>query len=212
MLIGIVGELGTGKTTVLTWLGYRAYLKGRTVYANYGVKFPHIKVINPGDIIKMQNGVFLGDELWVWLDSRMAQRRKNIMLAEILRLSRKKHLDIIYTTQYWKQMDIRIRVITDIVMIPEIKSSKKCIVHVLNCSGDLISKMRFNPSVVWKLFDSYSDIYYDKETNLEEIAKQIKIDDKYKLLKSKKAKVAYIKRRFGLTNDEAYLVIDLVSI
>lgn len=39
------------------------FAKGRTIYSNYNLKFPHWIVESPEDIEEMHEGVFLGDEI-----------------------------------------------------------------------------------------------------------------------------------------------------
>jgi len=63
VLMGILGELGSGKTLALTYLALRNYsLKQRTIYSNYNLKFPHIHVKTPDDVLGMKDGFAALDE------------------------------------------------------------------------------------------------------------------------------------------------------
>jgi len=68
VLIAFVGELGAGKTLALTYLAWRNYNKGQTIYANYHLGFPFKFIDSPEKIEEMREGFFAGDELWNWCD------------------------------------------------------------------------------------------------------------------------------------------------
>jgi len=68
VLIAFVGELGAGKTLALTYLAWRNYNKGQTIYANYHLGFPFKLIDSPEKIEEMREGFFAGDELWNWCD------------------------------------------------------------------------------------------------------------------------------------------------
>src|SRR3989304_7175833 len=97
VLVAIVGELGCGKTLALTYLAWHNYInKGRQLYSNYSLKMPYTAIETTEDINDMHSGVFCGDELWLWLDSRASHSKKNRFIAAILAKSRKRDLEIIY--------------------------------------------------------------------------------------------------------------------
>ncbi len=110
--------MGCGKTLALTYLAYRNYLKGMKIFSNYWLLFPHVKIIKTSQLEKMREGFFAGDELWLWIDSRVSASKKNRVVSRILLSSRKKDVHFAYTTQSLQQVDVRIRRCTDFIAYP----------------------------------------------------------------------------------------------
>jgi ABC-type dipeptide/oligopeptide/nickel transport system ATPase component len=123
MIIGIVGELGCGKTLLLTHLGKLMHDCGYTVYSNYKLNFPH-NLIDEANILsnltKESKNIFLFDELWLTADSRKSMSLSNFILSSSVLQSRKLSCDIFYTTQHSRQVDIRIRNVTNLFFRPSI--------------------------------------------------------------------------------------------
>jgi hypothetical protein len=78
----------------------------------------------------MKETVFLGDELWKWCDSRTSvmdikasekKKIKNKIVTDILGASRKAFVTVIFTAQTIKQIDKRIRDVTDFTVYPLIR-------------------------------------------------------------------------------------------
>lgn len=120
-LIGIIGTMGTGKTLALTWLAYHQYNKfKRTVYSNYHLtQIPYIPISSKIDVKDMVDGFVALDELWFWADSRKSTSHQNRFINGILLKSRKRMLEIGYTTQSLNQIDKRIRDNTNYLVVPE---------------------------------------------------------------------------------------------
>ena len=142
VLIAIVGELGGGKTSSLTYLAWNNYYyKERNIFANYniyGIPFHPVKTL--GDLQRMipmktmtadelmarKEIFFAGDELWRWIDARTAliddkkkgRQINNKVVTDILGASRKQGVTIAYSTQTLQQVDKRIRDITDFIFYP----------------------------------------------------------------------------------------------
>lgn len=159
-LIGIVGELGAGKTLALTYLAARNRLQGKQIYANYKLNFAYVPVTNPLQISSMKEGFFAADELWTWADSRASGSKKNKFITPILAKSRKRGIHIGYTTQYFKQIDVRIRMVTDFIGIPVIsKDMKRCVLNIYtNYSGKLMKTYKFNTEDVFSLYDTNEEV------------------------------------------------------
>ena len=168
----IVSPMGAGKTLTMTMYGYHEHLLGKTVYSNYPVNFPHIPIRSPIEMADIQEGVFLGDELWSWLDSRESGSTQNKAISRILLKSRKKGYDIYHTAQFHMQPDRRLRNHTDIVIIPEFnKRSQTCIVRRYRYVGkmnvgDLMSEFKFDARPYYALYDTRGGIYSDDEDDL----------------------------------------------
>jgi len=163
MLIAILGPLGCGKTLGMTFLGlksYFAYNRRVKLYSNYhlfGVPFIYVK--SPEDIEMMHEGIFLGDELWLWLDSRASQSKKNKMISKILGKSRKRGIEIFYTTQDFSQIDKRIRKITDYFCVPMLnKSETLCTLLIYNKYMELKRCLRFRTAKIFDCYDTTEEI------------------------------------------------------
>jgi hypothetical protein len=127
VLVAIIGELGCGKTLALTFLAWHNYQnKGKKIFSNYKFKtIPFEYVSEAEDINNMHSGFFAGDELWLWLDSRSSHSKKNKFISSILIKSRKRNLEIVYTTQSFFQIDVRVRNITDFIITPVLSKSER---------------------------------------------------------------------------------------
>lgn len=165
-LVAIVGELGTGKTLALTYLAWHNYIrKGRKIYSNYHfkppIKYTPVKTVD--DINEMKSGIFCGDELWLWLDSRASHVKKNRFIAAILAKSRKRNLEILYTTQSFGQIDVRIRRLTDFILEPILtKSERVCSLYWYTRAGWFqgvpFKIMRFKTPLIWNMYDTHEEI------------------------------------------------------
>jgi len=158
--MAFVGELGAGKTLSLTYFAYLNHLKGVKVYSNYHLSFPHEKILSIEDIEGMREGFFAGDELWLWMDSRASHSKKNRAISSILLKSRKRGIQIAYTTQSFGQIDLRIRRITDFIAVPML-SPKEDWCRVLILSNPSMTKVRwlkFRTGEIFPLYDTEEEI------------------------------------------------------
>lgn len=154
MLVGIVGKMGTGKTLTLTYLAMKERKKHRKIYSNYKLNFPYKPIKNLNDFDKIRNGVFCADELWLWLDSRESGQAKNKFGSKILAKSRKRGIDVYYTTQHIMQIDARVRRVTDYLIFPQIKNGILIMemYEYYNNSMEFLKKIQVQAN---KLFDYY---------------------------------------------------------
>jgi len=169
---GIVGDIGCGKTLLMTYLGYQCYLDGYTVYANYNLKFPYIPIDQIKDIDFMQTfpNIVLIDEAWITADSRKASTYKNIALSKSVLQSRKQRADLIYTTQYANQIDLRIRQITKEFIIPEIMYwTQNDVPAIIKAEYfEAVNSFKFKEKGT-RLFDIYNThLLYDTNQVIEE--------------------------------------------
>jgi len=117
MLIGIMGKMGTGKTLTQSILGfYLAQAMKVPLNANYGLKNATL-IKNKADIWDMKSGIFCFDEIWLTLDSRLW--KDNTFLTRWINQTRKKNLLVFYTTQHIRQVELRVRNATDILIFCE---------------------------------------------------------------------------------------------
>lgn len=158
--MAIIGELGAGKTLCLTYMCYRNYLKGKKIFSNYELKFPHTKVKELDDLLNMKEGFAGMDELWLWVDCRASASKKNRVISAILLKSRKRGIHICYVTQAFRQVDVRIRNVTDFIGIPMLSPREDwCRFNVITNPGfDLVKSYTFPTAKYFQLFDTREEI------------------------------------------------------
>ena len=125
-----IGEKGSGKTLSMTIEAYKKYKQGHKIYSNYHLNFPHT-IITVNDLIDFaESGMYFGettfclDELHLWFNARRSGKQRNICFNFFLTQSSKNDCDVLYSTQYSRQVDILIRINSEIVC----KSLAKCVV------------------------------------------------------------------------------------
>jgi len=169
MIIFIPSPMGSGKTLTLTLLGYLHYLNGERIYSNYKVNYPHVPIRKPEEIEKIKNGVFLGDELWAWLDSRSSPSKINKTISKILLKSRKRGYSIYHTAQFFMQPEKRLREHSDKIIVQSFNElTGRCTITFYNYMGSgrvsqPLKSLTFNGRLVFPLYDSYQGIYGDEE-------------------------------------------------
>jgi len=113
MIIGITGQMGSGKTLFMSILAYAFSLKGVKVYSNYSLKNAQ-KLKSLNEMISISNGVLALDEIWLNIDSRFWYY--NVPITRWVNQTRKKNLLVLYTTQNFSQVDVRLRRATDLLV------------------------------------------------------------------------------------------------
>lgn len=117
----IIGRQGSGKTLLLVWFAYQAYLRGRNIYANVHLHFKN-NPLNYMDIIdcKLQNGAVLLDEIHQLLPARRSMSKRSIAICDnFLSMVRKQGLEVYGTTQTLRKVDVRFREEADYVYVCE---------------------------------------------------------------------------------------------
>jgi len=160
-LMGIIGDLGAGKTLSLVYFGYRAYLKQRKIYTNMrSLIFKDIMALTILELEDMRSGFAGLDELWLWADSRLSPSLKNRVASLILLKSRKRDMDIVYTTQHWMQIDCRIRNVTDFLIMPELSQNETfCRIKVLSYPYlSHVKTITYRTAPFFKMYDHTEEI------------------------------------------------------
>lgn len=122
MIIGFIGTRNSGKTLSMTIEAYKKYKQGYKIYSNYHLNFPYTPV-TVDDLMAFAesgmyfgNSIFLIDEIHIWFDSRASGKKRNIIFSYFLNQSSKNDIDIYYTSQFSRQVEIRMRLNTEIVV------------------------------------------------------------------------------------------------
>jgi len=117
MLVGVMGRMGAGKTLIMSILmEYLHHQLGVPLAANYGL-FGASRVFAMSDIWELNYGILGLDEIWLTADAR--QSAQNVFFSQLVNQSRKKKLILFYTTQHIRQVDVRVRNATDILIMCE---------------------------------------------------------------------------------------------
>jgi hypothetical protein len=159
--MGIIGELGSGKTLSLVYLALRNHTKRRPLFANFKlIHLPYTRVHTPDELLRMSGGFAALDELWVWADSRLSGSHKNKFVTMILSKSRKRDIHLAYTAQYFKSIDVRIRTVTDFIALPQLNSKETiCTLKIYsNPAGVLQQTYRFRTAPIFKLYDTHEEV------------------------------------------------------
>lgn len=123
-IVGVIGAMGSGKTLFATSLAFK--LKDNyKIMTNYEVSFRD-DVITPdkmGAFFDRVNKVnddtlMIIDEFHIFTDSRLSSSRHNILMSYFITQTRKQNIQLIYTTQQFGQVDVRVRDNTDLLAIP----------------------------------------------------------------------------------------------
>lgn len=119
------GELGHGKTAgaVRQTVRFHNLYPDLPVFSNTPLFKIPFEPINSPDFFFDEHPAccMLLDELWHLANSRQSMSLLNDIMTMLLIRSRKKRWRVFYTMQYWTQIDLRIRFITDRFCEPEIR-------------------------------------------------------------------------------------------
>lgn len=113
-IAAIMGKLGSGKTYTAVMLARQEHLAGRAVYANSHITFAR-QIVSWPELVSLRHGLFIWTEAHLDLDSRQAH--KHVGITAWLTQVRKLGIDIIYDTQDFGQVDVRLRNLTDMLLL-----------------------------------------------------------------------------------------------
>lgn len=116
MIIAYVGLLGKGKTLGMTAYGKQAFDEGKKILSNYKLSFGEL--VNPLELVgfEIERAELLLDEGYVLFDSRENPKAKKY-LTYFAKQSRKREVNICYTTQRLMDVDVRLRQITEKIVL-----------------------------------------------------------------------------------------------
>ncbi|MEM3859413.1 MAG: hypothetical protein QW478_08395 [Candidatus Micrarchaeaceae archaeon] len=166
-ITGIIGKLGSGKTLSLAILSYHYYRLGYHIYTNVQslkIKYGYIDEITKDFYKDDKHPKLLAiDEIYLWLDSRLSSSKRVRTYGYIIMQSRKNGFDVVYTTNYYRAVDVRIRNLTDYVIETNYKTITKDMgvltwdvydrdLMYIKTIKSLVNKEQFN------LYDTYEKI------------------------------------------------------
>lgn len=115
----IIGEYSEGKTLLMTAIGYRDYLKGIPIFANYHLEYPHTHISSMDDLETVSNGTVLLDEAWYSFDSRSFGSKTNKGGSYLLSKLSKRNCDLYLNMQSMDLIDNRFRDRLQAILIPQ---------------------------------------------------------------------------------------------
>lgn len=127
MIINVIGNIGSGKTLLLTTLAHMFYENGYYVFSNYHIDKKLIKNIEYIRTIEELNKLknepnkkkfFAVDEGQQDLDSRASLSKYNRFITKLFLQSRKYSCHIALTSQFFSAIDIRIRALSNFIIMP----------------------------------------------------------------------------------------------
>lgn len=113
MLIGIEGFLGDGKTVYMARCLKKDFEIGRDIYTNLHLKdipykfFDIDEFLNNDNNDKLRNATIGLDEITTIMDCRLSGSKSNIAFGYLVLQSRKRNVDIYYTTQSLDLVDYK---------------------------------------------------------------------------------------------------------
>lgn len=113
----IMGKPGSGKSTYGAWLAKKYLDKGYPVWSNTPIAGTYqFNLRNDAMIYDMSNGLVIIDEAGIEMDSRDFKNfPKN--LVEFFKLHRHYNLRVVVLTQYWDDVDKKVRVLCNRIAI-----------------------------------------------------------------------------------------------
>jgi len=172
MITGYIGQRNSGKTLTMTIDGYIKYTQGYKIFCNYHVNFPHTR-FEVDDLLALAesgkpipNSHFMIDEYHInFGDARSSGKARNRIISYWLNMSSKNMTDISYSTQFSRQVDIRLRLNTEIV----VESVTKSIIWATkNGNPQYVTNQRPKPTdfksicYVTNIITQFSDTSRDK--------------------------------------------------
>lgn len=121
MIIGIEGAIGSGKTVQLVRYLYKDKQMGNRVMANFKLNFGEpldvMSILEMNETHENLNNVSIGiDEITVFADCRRSMTKMNLILSYFILQTRKRNVQLYYTTQDLSMVDVRLYRHTDIVV------------------------------------------------------------------------------------------------
>jgi len=162
MIIGYVGDMGSGKTLSMIKMAYMLHLKGYSIYSNIKLNFP-FQYFSLDEILSYAendtnfvNTVFLVDEAHIFMDSRSSMTKRNMILSYFILQTRKKNVWLFFTTQYYHQIDKRLRASSNAIV--------ECSSKVLD-DGRMYALNKFNivknQKIIEKSFVFHANKYFN---------------------------------------------------
>lgn len=226
MIIGLLGNLGKGKTLTTTFLGlyYLNTLHIDRLVANYEVSGMTDYVSNPEELDKKtkelkEQGVpfiLLLDEVWAWMESRKSQQ--NDTMIEIVLNSRKRGGLVIWNSQKTHLVDKVLVENTDYWGIPnhfeawETEFNHDLATVQMIQNGNIMElgrKFEYNAEAYYDIYDTTEEVSRASEADMyEDLMEEKKEEVKQGIFKNKKELISHLTVKEDLSNAKAERLTD----
>lgn len=167
----IVGNLGSGKTFIMTLL---TYSDGRELWSNYKINSERYRQLDIIDLFDLpDNIILLMDEGYAWLESRASGNELNIYLSSVLYHSRKTFTDIYITTPDFSTIDKRFRKLVNYIIFCKHRDNflsddfKFLFYDKENHSFGSHTLLYSNAKKYFRIYDTYEKIESHRKRKLE---------------------------------------------
>lgn len=222
MIVGILGNLGRGKTISMTFLIGYFLDKSRidNVVTNYETDFTTHYVDNEKELDEMSrkndfNAIYGLDEIWAWINSRQAM--ENFDMIEFVLNSRKRGAFIIYTTQKTTQVDPILVENTDYLIVPvhqepfesDYDHDVVTIYFLKNDNYEVVNKITFNAEAYYGTYDTSEEVAGISDAEkfedlIEDLIERVKSSE----FESKKELKSYLQLHKDLSINKSEAVAD----
>lgn len=114
-IASITGPNGSGKTAYAVTLLERAHNEGQKIFTNMnGLKLPHTKIGNVRDLLKVEDGVLLIDEVSTALSSVGASAHTFLEVTQMVQTMRHRRASLWWTAPTWKRGALMLREVTQV--------------------------------------------------------------------------------------------------
>lgn len=219
MIIGLIGNLGRGKTLGMTMLGHYLYHESKlnNVVANYQMDLATHYVTSSNELVEASEnveGIYLLDELWAWMNSR--ESMENDEMVELVLNSRKRGCLIVYTVQDLSQVDKILRNNTDYYGIcshydaTEIGTNHDVAeVQLVSKEGEIKKNFKYNAETYYGTYDTTEEISSVKDVEkLDDIINDIIEGLDNNKFNSKKEAWSYLDLHTSLSHSKKDSVVD----
>jgi hypothetical protein len=175
MIIGFIGDMGSGKTLSMIRHAVSDYNKGFKIYSNVQLKLIKYEILDMKKLIEYAEGrvnldkvTILLDEAHIFLDSRTSMLKRNRILSYLLLQSRKAGFNLYYTTQYTHQIDKRLRSVTEVAVTCLTKTFRKekytlnKLTKFSSVTGIKTQNIVFKSSDYYKYYDTRQIIHFSE--------------------------------------------------
>jgi hypothetical protein len=181
MIIVFIGGRNSGKTLSMTIEGYKKYKQGYKIYSNYHLNFPYTPYTVDDLLAFAESGMYFGntifliDEAHIYFDS-YSKGKRNMIFSYFLNQSSKNDIDVYLTTQFARQIFIRIRLNTEVVVE---SMSKVVLWKTVNSKPVLLENYRKKPNDYKVKVYVYNSIIKFSDTGQDKIVKRMYKANKY---------------------------------
>jgi len=181
MIIVFIGGRNSGKTLSMTIEAYKKYKQGYKIYSNYHLNFPYTPY-TVDDLMSFAesgmyfgNTIFLVDEAHIYFDS-YSKGRRNMIMSYFINQSSKNDIDVYLSTQFSRQLFIRIRLNTEVV----VESSCRVILYKTKDSKPtIVENYRKKPNDYHTIVYVYNRFIKFSDTGNDKIMKRMFKGNKY---------------------------------